>query len=707
MDVRCEKCQTVYEFDDAKVTASGVTVKCTQCGNLFKVRRRATPTTGAQGSVPPRMPTPVGVPPVLPPERQRTTTMPRGAPSPPPRTPTPSRGVPVAPPPAPPGAPGDERVWMVRLASTGEVKRFRELTTLQQWIVEKRVTREDEISRSGETWKRLGGIAELASFFHVVEQADANAPTMAPDPALTTTAPMTPPPRYVPPVSFSVPVGNVGAVTRPERPINEPRAFAQTSPAATIRQPPVVGDVSETDLQLPRSGGRKVGIALVVVALVGALGGGGFLLAKKMKWLGGDEGRNAEAVRRARDLIDQDSDDQLRVAEQDLLLAHGADQQSALPVAGLAELNALWAGYLRDDARAAEAAKQLPRAEELRKMAQTHLDDARRYAGEAETLAPEDPDVNRAKAAFLLVDGAPASQVEGYLNRVESKRPDDPEASYLRGALFLRDGKLPDAKARLEQANALELASARHDLLRAEMLLAQIATQQGRKEDARALAQKVLDKNPRHDRARALLAELAAPPPAAVDAGAPPQVAQTEPVKDDKGSKDKPVKDDKAVKDKPAKDDKEEEEPRGGVDSLIAQGNRLLERGGHTKEAQKAFEKAIAQAPGNVEALNGLGYCFLDTEHFNNAIDTFKKTLQVSPSNGEAIMGLAEAYKMRGDKARALDYYKKYVADLPNGSKVRMAQTNVDQLSQEMKKSQEPSAGEVHDAPPLPTPPPP
>ena len=35
------------------------------------------------------------------------------------------------------------------------------------------MTRDDEISRTGDQWKRLGGIAELASFFHIVEQAAA------------------------------------------------------------------------------------------------------------------------------------------------------------------------------------------------------------------------------------------------------------------------------------------------------------------------------------------------------------------------------------------------------------------------------------------------------------------------------------------------------------------------------------------------------
>src|SRR6266571_3236572 len=116
MDVRCEKCLTEYELDESKVTAAGVTVKCTNCGNLFKIKRRAS-------SVPPPLP-----------------------------------------------QPEEGRAWMLR-GPDGEVKRFRELTTLQQWIVEQKVTREHEISRSGDTWKRLGEIAELGTFFEVVDRA--------------------------------------------------------------------------------------------------------------------------------------------------------------------------------------------------------------------------------------------------------------------------------------------------------------------------------------------------------------------------------------------------------------------------------------------------------------------------------------------------------------------------------------------------------
>ena len=130
MDVRCERCKTEYEFDDARITHEGVTVKCTQCGYLFRVKKSA------------------------------------DAPIPPPAD----------------AEAGDDRQWMIRRAD-GQVMRFKELTTLQRWIVERKVTREDEISRTGSVWKRLGGIAELASFFQVVENAQALGPSAPNSPA--------------------------------------------------------------------------------------------------------------------------------------------------------------------------------------------------------------------------------------------------------------------------------------------------------------------------------------------------------------------------------------------------------------------------------------------------------------------------------------------------------------------------------------------
>ncbi|MEM6366926.1 MAG: zinc-ribbon domain-containing protein [Myxococcota bacterium] len=63
------------------------------------------------------------------------------------------------------------RQWQVRHADGRRVE-FKELTTLQRWIVEGRIKRDHEISRGGGTWKSLGEIKELEPFFDVVERAE-------------------------------------------------------------------------------------------------------------------------------------------------------------------------------------------------------------------------------------------------------------------------------------------------------------------------------------------------------------------------------------------------------------------------------------------------------------------------------------------------------------------------------------------------------
>lgn len=127
MDVRCPRCQSEYELDDARVTDDGVTVKCSECQHVFRVKKKSLVMT-----LPVR-------------EDQALATAP-----------------------LPPTA--AHREWKVRQPN-GNTYLCRELTTLQKWIIEGKVTRNDEISLTGETWKRLGDIPELASFFQVVEEA--------------------------------------------------------------------------------------------------------------------------------------------------------------------------------------------------------------------------------------------------------------------------------------------------------------------------------------------------------------------------------------------------------------------------------------------------------------------------------------------------------------------------------------------------------
>ncbi len=109
MNVNCDHCGTRYEFDEHQVPREGLAVQCSQCQSVFNVFA--------------------------------------------------------------PSADENDQVWRLRQAD-GSFFEFKELTTLQRWIVERKVARDAEISRTGNQWKRLGDIAELATFFQLVDQAN-------------------------------------------------------------------------------------------------------------------------------------------------------------------------------------------------------------------------------------------------------------------------------------------------------------------------------------------------------------------------------------------------------------------------------------------------------------------------------------------------------------------------------------------------------
>ncbi|HWA72136.1 MAG TPA: tetratricopeptide repeat protein [Polyangiaceae bacterium] len=113
MDVRCNRCATEYDFDDALISERGTTVKCTNCGYQFKV---------------------------FPPEAQA-------------------------------GAP--ER-WLVKTAAGAEVV-FTSLRELQRGIADRRVGPNDLLSRGNQPARPLGSIAELEPFFNNSDAAAANA----------------------------------------------------------------------------------------------------------------------------------------------------------------------------------------------------------------------------------------------------------------------------------------------------------------------------------------------------------------------------------------------------------------------------------------------------------------------------------------------------------------------------------------------------
>lgn len=172
MDVRCDRCETEYELDDAIVTETGASVQCTTCGHTFMVTR-----TGAVSQPGPA------------PARAAAATPPAGING--------SAGTKGR---SDDGAGPDVPEWTLS-TDDGKVHRFRDLNTLQKWIVERKVTRTERISRLGGPWLSLGDVVELAPFFSVVDEADrARA-------AISTQPSSRPPPGMIPPSASRGPGG--------------------------------------------------------------------------------------------------------------------------------------------------------------------------------------------------------------------------------------------------------------------------------------------------------------------------------------------------------------------------------------------------------------------------------------------------------------------------------------------------------------------
>jgi predicted Zn finger-like uncharacterized protein len=280
MDVRCERCRAQYVFDDEQVTPGGLTVQCTNCGHVFKVKVKELVVT-----VPVKPGEVEGTPMPATAAAPKATGAPPSPATPPADSAAPQPSAPSTPASAFYKADDKTKEWRVRQAN-GNVFTFKELTTLQKWIVEQKVSRDDEISLSGDQWKRLGNIAELASFFQVVEAAESAkshpagpAVTPIPMPTVSVYPVVQAPPGYPTGYPSPYPQGY------PQPPYPPPAAPALTpsprtpspAPAAARKARPVGRAVDvkldEKDLAAVKKGGAwKVVLALLVLVAGGAGG---------------------------------------------------------------------------------------------------------------------------------------------------------------------------------------------------------------------------------------------------------------------------------------------------------------------------------------------------------------------------------------------------------------------------------------------------
>ncbi len=118
MEIKCDNCGAVYQLDEAGIPDQGIPVQCSACGSIFVARKTRTQPTVIQ---------PMAL-------DNRVETKPR---------------------------------YMLRRPD-GKIYPFRDMATLQRWIIERKAFSLDEMSEDGANWTKLENISELDPFFAAV-----------------------------------------------------------------------------------------------------------------------------------------------------------------------------------------------------------------------------------------------------------------------------------------------------------------------------------------------------------------------------------------------------------------------------------------------------------------------------------------------------------------------------------------------------------
>ena len=697
MDITCPQCGAEYEFEDKQVTPYGVTVKCSSCAHVFRVRTRQVVETESASE-----------------------------------------------------SPDNERLWMIKTRD-GQTFKFRELPTLQQWIVERKVCREDAISRTGDVWKPLGEIAELSSFFQVV------------DAALTSTASEeshgAPPSEAVSDNEAAPPPGSApqpDAAPQPNAPVSPGRSIIDSEPAfaanAQLSSQPLmtVGPRAAWEggsrTQRPSGGHERstsIGQTIGRLLLVGLLAG--VITAAAVKWntlsswlsdlLQGQDSSVRQAYGRGRELFLRDDQQSLKRAD-DVFAVFSAN--SPLALAARAEVNAALVQQLVDQAtilelrsrRRENAAADLDRKlaalqslrrprkrqkqrkqqllaqkeqllrpvsalarrqKDLRDKAKQLLQIAAKQAESATKKRKHRPEITRAVAEVRRLQGKQHAAIIEPLRHTLKAKPNDPEAHFVEGAYWSGQGDEKKALKALRTALVKTRSYTQQVLLRAAMRLAMLHLAAGRLDQSAAQANTVLSSNPAHETARLLveytkwarqplLPKRAIPPTSARPKTTTPTASRsTRTVAVATKTKRKAVGQPKRSQPSSVTNNQD-------YASLIRSGERLSEQG-ETMKALRTYKAALALRPNGVQALTGLAYCQLDLQRYALAISGFRRAIRASPASGNARIGLAESYKAMGNKRQALAHYRAYLKSHAAGSKAALARRNVNDLQVDLGQS--------------------
>ena len=670
MDVQCERCKTEYEFDDALVSGRGTTVKCTNCGLQFKVRK------------------------------------PDGA------------------------AEAEDDRWLVQ-TKDGMPLVFTTLKELQRAILANGVGRHDTLTRGTAPPRPLGSIAELAPFFDERKRSSSSPPPgstppppfAAPPPRrpagsnpgidVGTTPPMgspvqqrrsTPPPppaRTITarPPDLSAPPGGVrpkvdtlrppssgGALPPLARlpamvpvqtteivslgaaeiapdltsPLPKPTVpvMRQSKPSYDETADPMLDAMAGADhdpVLVPGIGGRRrVGGWVIAALLVGCVSVGVFLMARPYM------AASTKAV--ATSPLDPRAQEFLRVGERAL---DDGDLEAAKENFDKASVVAdRDTRVLVDLARLAAARADVPwlrqrlggdPADPDTKRALGELGTKAKNAAEAAMIAaPEDPAAIRAKIDALRITGD-RDAARGFVSKVIANAS-QPETAYVLAALDLAEPE-PLWQTVIERLRVATQAEGNAGRARAALIYAL-----ARSGDAVA-AKSELDKLNGLSRPHPLASSLRGfvekmPARGRTDGGLPLPVASAVDVRS--LPKDRPPT---AV----APGNATPVVPSADTRALVFQANTALARRDYARASQ-LYAAALDKNPSDSEAQGGLGDVAHAQHDLAGAKASYSKAVALNAHYLPALVGLGDVEWEMGDKVSAQKRYKVIVDNFPDGS---------------------------------------
>ncbi len=684
MEITCNRCKTEYDFDDALVSERGTTVRCTNCGEQFKIYRAHTSEVPEQ--------------------------------------------------------------WIVQRKDGRELV-FTNLRDLQKAITNLQVGRHDTLSRGNAPPRPLGAIAELEPFFVSrlapnAKPQELQSPPSSDDavdtlprggpreelPARTgrTGHPPIEGPPMPPAVTFGAPppIAPRMMASDPdiERTMRDPRARPRMSPGtapyapvdlnAAPRSPlptaasnpsivpsyePPSGDSYDSEQDWfgePRfsnsPGARSRALRwLVVLILLGLIGVAGATVGRKyIAMVIRPSPALPETEGRVETLLDEGEralgDGDLDTAKEAFDKASALAEREPRVLIDLARLEAVRADddWLKVRVLSADLPDALAAA---KRQAQQSAQRALRAAEKAAEVAPDDPRTARAKidALRLTADLGTARTLVPRVGGIAAH----PETAYVLAALDLSE-ESPTWPAVLDRLKTA--AAGESNLQRARGALVYALVRSGDLQ----LAKSELDKIAAGARPHPLLPELKAFVARASGLGA----AEVDAGKRDSGATAAAV-DARVPQAAPAG------EGAGGGDfrSILQQATQAAAARNYDR-AEQLYRVALAKNPGDTEALAGLGDVARARGNPSLAKSYYERVLAANPHYLPSLAALADVKWEGGDRAGAVKLYRDILDTTSEGTLANRARDRIAQAESPSKPATRPARPSEPTPPPSPPP---